>query len=354
MGRVDAPGGPDESRGPGWGVRRVLRLGLTGLLAAGMVLGAVGHVVRDRTVVLALLMYIPLVPLGLGALLLDLCCRGRCVRPARFGFGAIGFVVAAWAAVPLVGTKRPDQVPAGSNVVTLLHWNMQSGGRSANLPRWRRAAEHILSRNPDLIVLSEPPPDGWLFDSLHGIGHGWRTVRIVNDPFANYWYKPTVCSRWPMRLEREVRLRNGAGMAVTAVVRGSTVRLLVVDGISHPLVPRTPMLHDIAAECDAAARRGEPFDVVVGDFNSVGRSLGFREVAGAGGGYRRASDYYRGWRATWPMPLPVYDIDHAWVRTPLAVTGSEIFGSPRFDTDHRGQFVHIAVPAGPGGDTGRR
>jgi endonuclease/exonuclease/phosphatase family metal-dependent hydrolase len=309
-------------------------------------LGMVGQVVRDRNVLLALLMYLPLAPLGLAAFAFDLLRRGRSIRP-RWTLAALGMLALAWGTVSMVGVRPPDPAPPGATTLTLLHWNMQSGGRHAAQPRWDRAAEEILSRKPDLIVLSEAPPDDWLFNSLHKVGRGWRTVHIQNDLGGPYWYKPLICSQWPLRMEGRVPVRNGVAMSVAADVRGKMVRLLVVDGISWPTVLRTPFLEDIAAACREAARRGQPYDVVVGDFNAVGRSLGFDTVRSAADGYREASNYRSNWRGTWPYPLPVYDIDHVLVRTGVAVTGAELFSPPGLETDHRGQYVHLALPPAP-------
>jgi endonuclease/exonuclease/phosphatase family metal-dependent hydrolase len=346
----DAVAAPTRTRP--W--RTVVRFGfdfVTWATVCGILLGILGQAVRDRNAVLALCLYMPLAPLGIEAVLLDALRRGRSLRP-RFGLAGLGGLALVVGVVPMLGLKTPDSPPPGAAPVTLLHWNMQSGGRLAAEPRWQRAAEQILSRQPDLIVLSEAPPDAWIFHTLKRVNGGWRTVHIANDPGLLYWYKPLVCSRWPMEMEGQLPVRNGVAMSVAVRVRGSTVRLLVVDGISDPRVPRTPFLEDIAAACDAAVRAGRPYDVVVGDFNSVGRSVGFDAVRSSAGGFKRASDYSRGWRATWPVPLPVYDIDHVLVRGDAAVTGCQIFSSRTLDTDHRGQYVSFALPPEPPAATG--
>ena len=309
-----------------------------------MALGLAGHAARDRNLALALLMYIPLVPLGLWAVVLDLVRRGRSLRP-RFALTLMGFVCVLWGGYPMIGLRSPEGAPPGSHEITLLHWNMQSGGKRANKPRWERAAEQILARQPDVIVLSEAPPDRWIFDALYRVNRGWRTVHISNQPEARYWYKPLVCSRWPMTFEGEVAVRNGAAMSVLVEVRKKPLRLLVVDGVSSPTVVRTAFLHDVAAACEAAAAGGRPYDVVVGDFNAVGRSVGFDRVRTSAGGYRPSADYGGGWRGTWPVPVPVYDIDHVWVRAGRAVTRCRLYSGEVFDTDHRGQFVGLALPA---------
>jgi vancomycin resistance protein VanJ len=319
--------------------RRAVPFLTTGTILV-LALGATGQILRDRNVPLALMMYIPLLPLGLWAILLDVSCRGRCVPRMRFALGIAGAIAAACAAALMTGGSPPEPAPPGSAEMSLLHWNVMWGGHDP--PKWRETAAKIVGHDPDLVVLSEAPSDEMVADALSGAGPRWNVVYITNPPKTRYWYNPMVCSRGPLKIERRVEIRNGAAMSVLAEVKGRTVRLLVVDGKSDPRILRTPMLHDIAAACDDAARRGEPFDVIAGDFNSTGRSIGFDAVANAGElGYRRAATY-AGWRATWPFPLPLFDIDHVWVRNRPRVLGCELFSSRR--TDHRGQFVRLALP----------
>jgi endonuclease/exonuclease/phosphatase (EEP) superfamily protein YafD len=314
------------------------------LTALALLFGAVGQLVRDRSVVLALMMYVPLLPVGLAAVVLDVARRGRSLPRARFGLAVAGAVAAAWGAAAMTGRGSPEPALPGSTEITLLHWNVMWGGHDPS--QWRETAAKIVRRDPDLVVLSEAPSDEMVVDALSGDGPRWNFVYITNPPRSGYWYNPFVCSRGPLKLERRVPITNGAAMSVLAEVRGRTLRLLVVDGRSNPLLLRTPMLHDIAAVCNDAARRDERIDLVVGDFNSMGRSVGFDELTVAGGGgYRRAAAVCGGWRATWPAPVPLYDIDHVWLRSSLRgprIVGCELFSSPR--TDHRGQFVRLALP----------
>ena len=53
--------------------------------------------------ILALLMYLPLVPIGLAAVGFDAICRGGALPRGRFVLGAIGLVAALGAAWPMVG-----------------------------------------------------------------------------------------------------------------------------------------------------------------------------------------------------------------------------------------------------------
>lgn len=122
------------------------------------------------------------------------------------------------------------------------------------------------------------------------------------------------------------------------------VRLLVVDGVSDPRAWRTPLLHGVAAACDQAAAAGEPIDLIAGDFSSPGRCVGFDAFARAGAaGYSLASRSSGGWRASYPVVLPVLDIDHVWVRSDWTVTGCDLFSSTH--SDHRGQVVRVQFSA---------
>lgn len=257
------------------------------------------------------------------------------------GAGLVAVVVGV---MPLVGRRPPEPVPVSSAVVTLLHWNVLWGGRSAEQAVWDREAERISAHPADIVVLSEAPPDEWTADTLSAWG-GWRSVQLSSEKGRRYDYRLLVCSRWPVTTDGAVPVRNGAAMAATLTIRGRQVRLLVVDGMSTILLLRTAFLHDIAAACERAAKAGAPYDVVVGDFNSVGRSVGFDAIRSAAGGYRDASHYSGSWRATWPAPLPVYDIDHVMPRAGIAITASILFSGTALETDHRGQFVRLALPA---------
>src|SRR5688500_7690355 len=73
----------------------VVRAFVTGATLVAIALGLAGHLARDRNLALALLMYIPIVPLGLWALVFDLLRRGKSVRP-RFAFALMGLVCVLW------------------------------------------------------------------------------------------------------------------------------------------------------------------------------------------------------------------------------------------------------------------
>lgn len=319
--------------------------GLSGpaLLGANF-LALAGFVLRDRNVALALLLYVPLPPLGLAAILVDLARRGRALRGPRFVLAAAGLASAACSVFTMVG-RGPEAPLAGAapgGEVRLMHWNVLWGGRPRTDAAWASIEGAILGRAPDVVVLSEPPARPRLDALERRLGAGWSSARVEQAPGEPYWFKLVTLSRWPVHKGRTVLVRNGAAVEVLVDRPGRPLRLLVVDGQSKVTQLRTPFLHDLAAACRRAGAEGQPYHLVVGDFNAVGRSVGFDALKAAAGGYRLASRACKGWRGTWPMPAPFLDIDHVWVRAGARVLSCALFADTA--CDHRGQLVRLAVP----------
>ena len=263
-------------------------------------LGVMGHTVRDHTVELAVLMYIPLLPLGLWAVLWDLFRAGRSLPLFRFGLTAIGLGIMIWGGVSMIGmggsqmSLEPD--------VSILHWNVYWG---AGKKGWKSIRDDIEQRHPDIAILSEPPAEDRLILLLQQMG--WQMIMYENtrsNPLA-------ICSSWPLQFERFVRFRNGRGMIVVVTVRGQPLRVLAVDGkrnmsnrlvvLSREVLPRlrTPLLTGVVETIEANQAMGQPIDIIAGDFNALSLSRGFDAFAHVGGGYHLASNFSRDWRGTW-------------------------------------------------------
>lgn len=317
--------------------RRAARLVIASGLALAIALGLVGQVVRDRAVVLALLMYLPLVPLGLAALAYDAICRGHALPKGRFALGGIGLLATVGGAWPMLGLG-PLSAAGNGPEISVLHWNvLWGGGKDRDPAKWAKIRAEILSQGADLVVLSEAPPDDWLDQLAAEMGSGASRVQVENGPSDGYWFKLVVFSKGPLRLLHREPITDGAGMVMEAEVRGRKARLLVVDARSSPLLPREPRLLDIADACRRAREAGQPFDVVLGDFNTPSRSLGFDEIEAEG--YTLAARSCRGWRATFPSYLPIYDIDHVFIHRDDPLLGCRLFTN--LASDHRGQVVRF-------------
>ena len=355
-----APRRPGPSARLAGVARRLMVAGLLAMIAGGLL----GQGVRDRSVPWALLMDLPLHMIGMAAIWLDLVCRGRAWRWPRlpFALAAVGLVAIPVGILPMVGRGVVDRTGAGAGpapasparagrATSVLQWNViWGGGRRRNPERWAKIRREIADRRADVVVLSEAPPDDWLDEVVADLGPTGNRVQVENEPGVRYWYKLAVASARPVRPIGRPAVRNGTALAVEVAGAGGAadgdggpLRLLVVDGLSHPWVDRTPFLVDVAAACRAAEAAGTPFDLVLGDFNSMARSVGFDALAAAG--YDPAPGASWGWRGTYPALVPAYDIDHAWARRdrPGGV-GWRPFTN--LAGDHRGQVVTLGPQGG--------
>src|SRR5947209_1659267 len=98
---------------------RVMAFGSAMLIVSGFI----GQAIRDRSVGSALLMYIPLLPLGMAAVALDAAWRGRSLPRLRFGLTALGLVAIAWSVSTMLGSGVSDQPGASDREASVLHWN---------------------------------------------------------------------------------------------------------------------------------------------------------------------------------------------------------------------------------------
>lgn len=111
-------------------------------------------------------------------------------------------------------------------------------------------------------------------------------------------------------------------------LRGRTVFILMVDFDAVVSISRKPAFDRMAEIIEAV---GDVPLIVMGDFNTPSESVYFTPVR-----HRLRSAFAtagRGYSHTWPMPLPVLDLDHIWVSHHFRVVSSEHPAS--FLSDHR-------------------
>ena len=310
-------------------------------------LGFVGYLIRDPSVEWALLMYIPLIPLGIVVILLDLFLKGYSLSKFRYGLTFLGLVLILSEMFSMTGSLDLQHLPDPNTQISLLHWNVRWGGKN-----WKSIREDIEQRHPDILVISEPPPQPRVLEMANHLNY-----YIL--PYQEYSDGPiVVCSKWPLKLEQIPRIRKAEAMTVVVSTPQFPLRLLVIDGqrnmssriqlfshevsIPKALLPRsrTPMLIDIVEVLAVYHAQKRLIDVVVGDFNALSRSLGFQPFTEIAGGYRLASMLSRGWRGTWMSWMPLYDIDHVWIHKRFSKMETKLFTN--FATDHRGQEVFFS------------
>lgn len=307
-------------------------------LAALLVLGLLAQVTRDRWMVLAVLMHLPLLPLGLGAVAADGIWRGRALPWGRFGLGVLGVAgvgVGVWLGL---GEGEAAASREGVPTVRVLHWNVQwGGGRGKTEANWGAMVEQIVREEADIVVLSETPEDKWL-GMLAERMPGRQVPVTFRRVEHRYWFGLAVLSRWPVTLEHAEVMRSGAMMRVRVDHPGGAMRVLVVDGATAIDPPREELVADIVAQLRLAEGG---VDLIAGDFNTVGRSAALDELRGEAWGYRFAAEAGRGWKGTWPSPCPLYDIDHVLAGRRVGVTGHRTMGWSH--SDHLGQVADIQI-----------
>lgn len=317
------------------------------VLAAILVARMAGAIVRDRAVPLALLCYVPLWPIGLLAVLLDLVARGRALSRLRFGLTALGLLATLGSAGSLISWGLPERAQAGSpfGAVTVAQWNVQYGGSSRSEEPWRWIGETVAPLHPDVVILNEAVAPEAVARLAAFLGPEWTWVAQQGAGGRGYYFNLAVCARGAVRLERLWPVAHGSAMSVKALIDGRWLRILVVDGLSDPFVLRRPFLESVAKLCDEQDAAGSPFDFVAGDFNAVRRSLGFESIAASGRGYSLAETASWGWRGTFPAVLPFYDIDHLWVSAEHHTAAYRHFAHA--ESNHRGQVAHIQLGEPP-------
>lgn len=314
---------------------RLIRLFLTALLVTVLLGGLFGRMTRDRTVLLALMMYIPLPLVGLSAIVLDLVLKGRAIRP-RFALLLTGLCVTALSVRPLVTFRTA--MPSTSRHIKLLHWNVQWGGgwKDGDIDTWQSIWNRAQEESLGILLLSEGPPNGRLELTARDIGWSW--VSWEHKRLDPYIFRLHVCSRWSVKRESTHELPSGKAMIATVAAPDGALSIMIVDGISNPKSLRAPLLNavaDLLRQCEVA---GRPVDVVAGDFNCIPSNSGFEAIGDAG--FTLAAAETSGWRGTFPSILPLYDIDHVWLRNLTPIQRHLI--RSRY-TNHLGQAVMVAA-----------
>jgi len=296
---------------------RALRWAPKAMLGVGTLALIVRFTVRDAWPLIATFHYATppsLVAAG-GSVAAVLAARRR-RRSLTIG----NLVLAAVALWAFVATSHftHDAAPAPvAEAIRGVLWNVQRGRGG-----WKRVAQAIAARDPDIVFLVEPghPQEG-AQSAIAAALPGHRSLWIES--------KALVFVRGTVEL-REVRslAQRGTAAELHLVVRGRTLAVVVADITSSPLRPRAPMLSMLWEF--VAPLRDEPA-LVVGDFNTPRRSVHLD-------GWRRDWTHAfeaagNGFDGTWPAWFPVLAIDHVWASRSLEVTRCELLTT--WASDHR-------------------
>jgi vancomycin resistance protein VanJ len=216
--------------------------------------------------------------------------------------------------------------PADSpSAFRVAYWNVAR-------PEWR--LDRILQEAPmfgaDVFVFGEHRPKG-------------PTPAKWQEAFAGKSVVPLARELLLIAPEPGKRIDGGSlgGVGGCQLVRlqlgGREVFLLMVDYVATLHTSRRPAFDRLFQIVDAYAEK--PL-IVIGDFNTPADSVHFDRLR-----TRLTSAFEtagRGYAATWPMPVPVLQLDHIWTNKHLRVIRCEHKTS--LFSDHRAVVAEITFP----------
>lgn len=302
-------------------ISRLLRLAI---LASGPLLviaWLIGFWSRDQNPRWMWFYFIP-APLVVGAV----CCwlisiwrdAGRILRIAT----AVLALVPLFKIVAIdMHWHRTTETPP--DAIRITHWNIArtllSKGTIQNV---------IAGDAPDICILSESSTSSTATNAFQRLG------------LTNFYYATTMSlySRYPIQHIATLRHRDGRGWCERVATPQGPLDVLAVDLISKPQLDRRPPLESVASWIATHDAR-IPL-IAIGDFNTMRDSVAFGPVRKLlANAYEETS---HGWPYSWPLPLPVYEIDHAWYTSgTMTIFNYELRTS--FRSDHRRQYMQAQL-----------
>ena len=171
---------------------------------------------------------------------------------------------------------------------------------------------------------------------------GWEIISAWKEAFPDYAVsrpggEMLLLCRGKIEDERHKSIGFGSLYKTAKVeIGGASIRVFLVDLWSSPFKDRGAPLRSLAD--DARAANDGPV-LIVGDFNTPGDSVHFNVLRPE---FRNAFQTAgRGYTSTWPQPVPVIQIDHAWVNDPIDITSC--YHGWSWHSDHRPVVLEISV-----------
>ncbi|WP_088252229.1 endonuclease/exonuclease/phosphatase family protein [Fimbriiglobus ruber] len=281
----------------------------------------VGQLARDATWITGLCFYIPSVVMVV--VLVAIAGLSAVMNHRRPALMALGFALPPLLFVGLVENHFGLGKDKSQGEFRLIHWN--TGGR----PGRPGIGEYMVNERADLYVLTDIANAAHVGVLRDQLGVGYQAIT-----FANL----AVIGRGEIRANGWLRNSDGFEVqAVTWTLDGKQISVFVVDLPSEVWIARNPLLREV----NELISQHSP-DLVVGDFNAPRRSWGLVELPE---GYHHA--YHTaggGWGYTWPVPVPVYALDHT-LHGPRVVPASYRLGGMGGNSDHRYQVFDFSLAA---------
>lgn len=304
-------------------IRRLCMGGAIVLLATA-VLGVMVHVsIKDRVPVVSAFFYAtPLVVSGL----LALGAGGLFLKAGTHRIGGLAAILGVLLLICWLRTvhyRNGQSRQTGSTRVMM--WNV-----ARPKGQWDGLRLAVSEHHPDLLGLVE---SGDLDEKPQAF---WRTN------FADYDVRCpgggiVLLARGKIIRSGRATIGDRSRIAYFDVALSSrTVRAIVVDVDSNPLMNRRPVIEDVlrVARCED----GTP-TFILGDFNTPNDSVWFDPLRHD---FKHAFEAAgSGMFVTWPTYFPVLAIDHIWVPRSMQVVDAFLDSSPA--SDHRMMIADVLI-----------
>ena len=294
---------------------------ILGAIPALLVAWLAGFILGARNDLLIWLYYIP----ALAAALLGSlwCWFARRIAPRWLWVVAAALTLLA-AGKMLVGDFRWHRpVAPGPEAMRVVHWNVAYAWRGRD-GVFKRVATH----RPDLVCLSElrhtPSLSNEVRNAL-GFEHTFQDQGMA------------VLSRYPFTPQGTIPLPSARAWWARIDTPQGPLDVAVVDLISHPHLNREQPLDALAAW---VARHDDAIPLLImGDFNTPRDARAFRPLrVHLQHAYETSG---RGWPYSWPLPLPLYSLDHTWYSPGLRITGYRLQAARI--SDHLRQVMDVEL-----------
>lgn len=298
-----------------------LRRAISVLCSTGITLGCLAQLTfRDRYPFPGAIVFYALPrPLLLTLALVGLIVARRLW--SRLCWGALGLLLAVWVSRADVAWNSAPGTTSDCQLVVC--WNV-----GHDLPDDVEMVDRQLARKPAVLGLSETGvlPDQWLAR--------WREKHPDYEIIAVHRELLLAVRGKVIDHQRQGLLSNSHSLRVDAEIDGVSVRIVLVDIVANPWIPRREPMQKLAELLPTSDDR--PI-IVMGDFNAPDDSVWFKPLrAEFREAFRTAG---QGYAPTWPWPAPLLKLDQIWVNRHVEVCRA--WQQKTWHSDHRIQFATV-------------
>ncbi|MCA9188469.1 MAG: endonuclease/exonuclease/phosphatase family protein [Pirellulaceae bacterium] len=258
-----------------------------------------------------------------GASIVAAICSAIAGEPTRVGI--LLFAVVGSGLFVFQQSWRTNSVSAEDSDLSIFFWNVYGTTQG-----WDGIVETIRAHDPDIIAISEGGPN--------------RPEKIARylEAFPEYDGSDLkggmiILTRGELGAVSYDEFGNHGSMRSANVkINGNTYYLVLVDIDSNPIYSRRRTLLRLASFVEQWEDRRL---IVVGDFNTPLDSRHFDPLRRKL--HHAFTENGNGWAPTWPLPIPMLELDHVWSNDRVMITECQHLWTN--NSDHRPVFAKFRV-----------